>query len=146
MARHAFPVIKDLVVDRGSFDRIIQAGGYISANTGSAPDAHATPVPKPNADRSFKAAECIQLRRLRGGLPNASAMLFLGAKITHLGELPQGQPERMARVVTMVTSTTTRASAGAPTSESAPRHAQGHPAGRHLQLNIDLRTALRGNR
>ncbi|MGL4744065.1 MAG: succinate dehydrogenase/fumarate reductase iron-sulfur subunit [Dermatophilaceae bacterium] len=98
----AFPVIKDLVVDRSAFDRIVQAGGYISANTGSAPDAHATPVPKPNADRAFMAAECIGCGACVAACPNASAMLFMGAKVTHLAELPQGQPERMARVVSMV--------------------------------------------
>lgn len=98
----AFPVIKDLVVDRGAFDRIIQAGGFISANTGSAPDANATLVPKQNADRAFQAAECIGCGACVAACPNASAMLFMGAKVTHLGELPQGQPERYARVVKMV--------------------------------------------
>jgi succinate dehydrogenase / fumarate reductase iron-sulfur subunit len=98
----AFPVIKDLVVDRSAFDRIIQAGGYISANTGSAPEAHAVPVPKPKADRAFMAAACIGCGACVAACPNASAMLFLGAKITHLGELPQGQPERDARVVNML--------------------------------------------
>ena len=98
----AFPVIKDLVVDRSAFDRIIQAGGYISANTGSAPEAHSVPVPKPKADRAFMAAACIGCGACVAACPNASAMLFLGAKITHLGELPQGQPERDARVVNML--------------------------------------------
>src|SRR3954453_360008 len=98
----AFPVIKDLVVDRSSFDRIIQAGGFISANTGSAPEAHSVPVPHPNADRAFMAAACISCGACVAACPNASAMLFTGAKITHLGELPQGQPERDARVVSMV--------------------------------------------
>ncbi|MDV3223524.1 succinate dehydrogenase/fumarate reductase iron-sulfur subunit [Intrasporangium sp.] len=98
----AFPVIKDLVVDRDAFDRIIQAGGFISANTGSAPEAHSVPVPKPNADRSFMAAACIGCGACVAACPNASGMLFLGAKVTHLGELPQGQPERDARVVAMV--------------------------------------------
>src|SRR6187431_2380636 len=97
-----FPVLKDLVVDRGSFDRIIQAGGFISVNTGNAPDAHAVPVPKPNADRAFQAAECIGCGACVAACPNASAMLFMGAKVTHLAELPQGQPERLARVVSMV--------------------------------------------
>ena len=97
----AFPVIKDLCVDRGSFDRIIQSGGYISANTGSAPDAHATPVPKDDADRAFMAAECIGCGACVAACPNASGMLFMGAKITHLGEFPQGQPERDARVLSM---------------------------------------------
>ncbi|WP_460628676.1 succinate dehydrogenase/fumarate reductase iron-sulfur subunit [Intrasporangium mesophilum] len=98
----AFPVIKDLVVDRTSFDRIIQAGGFISANTGAAPEAHSVPVPKPKADRAFMAAACIGCGACVAACPNASGMLFMGAKITHLGELPQGQPERDARVVTMV--------------------------------------------
>jgi len=98
----AFPVLKDLVVDRGAFDRIIQAGGYISVNTGSAPEAHAAPVPKVKADRAFDAATCIGCGACVASCPNASAMLFLGAKITHLGELPQGQPERDARVVKML--------------------------------------------
>jgi succinate dehydrogenase / fumarate reductase iron-sulfur subunit len=98
----AFPVIKDLVVDREAFDRIIQAGGFISANTGSAPEAHSVPVPKPQADRSFMAAACIGCGACVAACPNASGMLFLGAKVTHLGELPQGQPERDARVVAMV--------------------------------------------
>ena len=98
----AFPVVKDLVVDRSSFDRVIQAGGYVSAPTGSAPDAHATPVPKPQADRAFTAAACIGCGACVAACPNGSASLFLGAKITHLGELPQGQPERNERVVRMV--------------------------------------------
>ncbi|HLS45692.1 MAG TPA: succinate dehydrogenase/fumarate reductase iron-sulfur subunit [Ornithinicoccus sp.] len=97
----AFPVIKDLCVDRQALDRIIQSGGYISANTGSAPDAHATPVPKDNADRAFMAAECIGCGACVAACPNASAMLFTGAKVTHLGEFPQGQPERDARVLSM---------------------------------------------
>ena len=97
-----FPILKDLIVDRSAFDRIIQAGGYISVNTGAAPDAHATPVPKPNADRAFDAATCIACGACVAACPNASGMLFMGAKITHLGELPQGQAERDARVVNMV--------------------------------------------
>lgn len=98
----AFPVLKDLVVDRSSFDRLIQAGGFISVNTGAAPDAHAAPVPKPKADRAFDAAVCIGCGACVAACPNAAAMLFLGAKVTHLGELPQGQPERDARVVKML--------------------------------------------
>ena len=98
----AFPVIKDLVVDRQALDRIIQAGGYISVNTGAAPDAHAVPVPKPDADRAFEAAACIGCGACVAACPNASAMLFTAAKITHLGMLPQGQPERLARVVDML--------------------------------------------
>ncbi|WP_046471055.1 succinate dehydrogenase/fumarate reductase iron-sulfur subunit [Allosalinactinospora lopnorensis] len=98
----AFPVVKDLVVDRGAFDRIIQAGGYISAPTGTAPDAHAMPVPKSDADRAFDAATCIGCGACVAACPNASGMLFTAAKVTHLGMLPQGQPEREARVVKMV--------------------------------------------
>ncbi len=98
----AFPVVKDLVVDRGAFDRIIQAGGYVSAPTGSAPDAHATPVPKADADRAFDAATCIGCGACVAACPNASGMLFTAAKVTHLGALPQGQPERDARVVQML--------------------------------------------
>lgn len=98
----AFPVVRDLVVDRSSFDRIIQAGGYISVNTGAAPEAHSTPVPKDHADRAFEAAKCIGCGACVAACPNASAMLFLGSKIRHLGEMPQGQPERDARVISMV--------------------------------------------
>ena len=97
-----FPVLKDLVVDRSAFDRIIQAGGYISVNTGSAPDAHAVPVPKPDADRAFSMATCIGCGACVAACPNGSASLFMAAKVTHLGMLPQGQPERDARVVAMV--------------------------------------------
>ena len=98
----AFPVIKDLCVDRRAFDRIIQQGGYISVNTGAAPDAHAMPVPKEHADRAFDAATCIGCGACVAACPNGSASLFVGAKITHLGELPQGQAERDTRVVNMV--------------------------------------------
>ncbi len=98
----AFPVLKDLVVDRGAFDRIIQAGGYISVNTGAAPEAHAVPVPKADADEAFVSAACIGCGACVAACPNASAMLFTAAKITHLGLLPQGQPERNGRVIAMV--------------------------------------------
>ena len=98
----AFPVLKDLCVDRSAFDRMIQAGGYVSVNTGAAPDAHAVPVPKGNADRAFDAATCIGCGACVAACPNGSAMLFTAAKITHLGLLPQGQPERHSRVVGMV--------------------------------------------
>jgi succinate dehydrogenase / fumarate reductase, iron-sulfur subunit len=98
----AFPVVKDLVVDRGAFDRIIQAGGFISAPTGSAPDAHAQPVPKPDADAAFESAACIGCGACVAACPNGSAMLFTAAKVTHLGLLPQGQPERSSRVLRMV--------------------------------------------
>ncbi|MDO5048737.1 MAG: succinate dehydrogenase/fumarate reductase iron-sulfur subunit [Actinomycetaceae bacterium] len=98
----AFPVIKDLVVDRSALDRIIQAGGYISVNTGAAPDAHSTPVPKQNADRAFEAAACIGCGACVAACPNASAMLFTSAKVTHLNLLPQGQPENLTRVTNML--------------------------------------------
>jgi succinate dehydrogenase / fumarate reductase iron-sulfur subunit len=98
----AFPVIKDLIVDRSSFDRIIQAGGFISAGVGGAPDANAIPVPKPNADRAMDAATCIGCGACVAACPNASAMLFTSAKIGHLNLLPQGQPERYNRVARMV--------------------------------------------
>jgi succinate dehydrogenase / fumarate reductase iron-sulfur subunit len=97
-----FPVIKDLVVDRTAFDRIIQAGGFISVNTGSAPDANAAPVSKVDADRAFDAATCIGCGACVAACPNGSAMLFTSAKITHLAMLPQGQPERWSRVKGMV--------------------------------------------
>ncbi|MCW2580352.1 MAG: sdhB, partial [Blastococcus sp.] len=99
---NAFPVLKDLVVDRSSFDRVIAAGGFISVNTGAAPDAHAVPVPKDKADRAFDAATCIGCGACVAACPNASSMLFTAAKITHLGLMPQGQPERNDRVVNMV--------------------------------------------
>jgi succinate dehydrogenase / fumarate reductase iron-sulfur subunit len=98
----AFPVIKDLVTDRGSLDVIIQAGGYISVRTGSAQDANMIPIPKENADLAMDAAECIGCGACVAACPNASAMLFTSAKVAHLGLLPQGQPERDMRVVEMV--------------------------------------------
>ena len=98
----AFPVLKDLVVDRRAFDRIIASGGYVSVNTGAAPDAHATPVPKDNADRAFDAATCIGCGACVAACPNASAALFTAAKISHLALLPQGQPERADRARKMV--------------------------------------------
>jgi succinate dehydrogenase / fumarate reductase iron-sulfur subunit len=98
----AFPVIKDLVVDRGAFDRIIQAGGYITAPTGGAQDANAILVPKADADAAFDYAACIGCGACVAMCPNASAMLFTAAKVAHLGHLPQGQPERDDRVLRMV--------------------------------------------
>ncbi len=98
----AFPVLKDLVVDRSAFDRIIAAGGYISVRTGSAPDANAIPIPKEDADTAFDAATCIGCGACVAACPNASAMLFTAAKVAHLGLLPQGQPERDDRVLKMV--------------------------------------------
>lgn len=98
----AFPVVKDLVVDRSAFDRIIAAGGYISVSTGSAQDANALPVKKKDADLAMDAAQCIGCGACVAACPNASASLFLAAKISHLGLLPQGQPERAERAVHMV--------------------------------------------
>jgi len=98
----AFPVLRDLVVDRDGFDRIIQAGGYISVRTGSAPDGNAIPVPKDDADAAFDAATCIACGACVAACPNASAMLFTAAKVAHLAHVPQGQPERWDRVHAMV--------------------------------------------
>lgn len=99
---NAFPVIKDLMVDRSAFDRIIQAGGYISVNTGSPVDANAIPVNKDLADASFAAAACIGCGACVAACKNSSAMLFLSAKVTHLSLLPQGSPERQSRALNMV--------------------------------------------
>ena len=98
----AFPVIKDLIVDRSAFDRIIQAGGYVGVPTGSAPDGNAIPIPKEDADGAMDAAACIGCGACVAACPNASAALFTGAKIAHLGLLPQGQPERHSRALRMV--------------------------------------------
>ncbi len=98
----AFPIIKDLVVNRSALDRIVQAGGYISVNTGAAPDANGTPVPKQDADRAFEAAACIGCGACVAACPNASAMLVTSAKVTHLHLLPQGKPENYRRVVSML--------------------------------------------
>jgi succinate dehydrogenase / fumarate reductase iron-sulfur subunit len=95
-------VIQDLVVDRTALDRIIQAGGYISVRTGSAPDANEIPVPKEDAELAFDAAACIGCGACVAACPNAAAMLFTGAKIAHLGLMPQGQPERDRRALDMI--------------------------------------------
>ena len=98
----AFPVVKDLCVDRRAFDRIVQAGGFITAPTGSAPEANAIPVPKEYSDRAFDAAACIGCGACVAACPNASASLFMSAKVSHLALLPQGQAERWRRVRNMV--------------------------------------------
>jgi succinate dehydrogenase / fumarate reductase iron-sulfur subunit len=98
----AFPVIKDLVVDRSSFDRIIQSGGFISVRTGAAPDANALPIGKNNADWAFSAAACIGCGACVAACPNASASLFTAAKLSHLNSMPQGQVEKLDRTVEMV--------------------------------------------
>jgi len=144
---NAFPVLRDLMVDRSAFDRIIQSGGFISVNTGSAPEAHAAPVPKKNADRAFDAATCIGCGACVAACPNAAAMLFLGAKVTHLGELPQGQPERDARVVRMLSQHDVEGFGGCTNvgacADACPKEI---PLDVISQLNSDLRRSLvRGN-
>jgi succinate dehydrogenase / fumarate reductase iron-sulfur subunit len=138
-----FPVLRDLVIDRSPLDRIIAAGGYISVNTGSAPEAHAAPVPKNKADRAFDAATCIGCGACVAACPNAAAMLFLGAKVTHLGELPQGQPERDARVVNMLNQHDAEGFGGCTNvgacADACPK---GIPLGVISQLNGDLRRSL----
>jgi len=98
----AFPPVKDLVVDRSAFDRIISSGGYVSVATGSAPDGNVIPIPKKNADLAMDAAACIGCGACVAACPNAAAALFTGAKISHLNLLPQGQPERHQRALNMV--------------------------------------------
>ena len=98
----AFPVIKDLAVDRSALDHVIEAGGYVTARAGSAPEANSLLVPKPAADLSMEAAACIGCGGCVAACPNSSAMLFVAAKVSHLGLLPQGQAERNKRVVSMV--------------------------------------------
>jgi succinate dehydrogenase / fumarate reductase iron-sulfur subunit len=140
----AFPVLKDLVVDRSAFDRIIAAGGYISVNTGSAPEAHSVPVPRDDALRAFNVATCIGCGACVAACPNGSASLFMGAKVTHLGELPQGQPERDTRVVNMVAQHDHEGFGGCTNigqcTAACPKEI---PLDVISQLNKDLRTAMR---
>jgi succinate dehydrogenase / fumarate reductase, iron-sulfur subunit len=98
----AFPIIKDLVIDRSAFDRIIQAGGFVSVKTGGAPEANTIPIAKHTAEAAFEAAACIGCGACVAACKNASAMLFVAAKIAHLGKLPQGQPERKQRALNMI--------------------------------------------
>ena len=98
----AFPVLRDLCVDRSALDRIVQAGGYVSVSTGNAPDGNALPIAKPEADAAMDAAACIGCGACVAACPNASASLFTAAKVSHLGHLPQGQPERYRRALKMV--------------------------------------------
>src|SRR5213082_551136 len=98
----AFPLVKDLVIDRSSLDRIVQAGGFISARAGSAPEANSIPIPRHDADLAMEAAACIGCGACAAACPNASAMLFTAAKVSHLAFLPQGAPERTSRVMKMV--------------------------------------------
>jgi succinate dehydrogenase / fumarate reductase iron-sulfur subunit len=140
-------VIKDLVVDRSPLDRIIQAGGYISANTGSAPDANSVPIRKEATDRSLDAAACIGCGACVAACPNASAMLFAAAKIGHLGNLPQGQPERYARAREIV-ATMDREGFGNCTNHGACQNACPKEISVDFiaRLNMDLlRSSLRGD-
>ncbi len=98
----SFPLVKDLVVDRSALDRIVQAGGFVSARAGSAPEANSIPIPKHDADLAMEAAACIGCGACAAACPNASAMLFTAAKVSHLAFLPQGEPERVKRVLGMV--------------------------------------------
>ena len=140
----AFPVLKDLVVDRSAFDRIIQAGGYISANTGSAPEANSVPAPRDKAMRAFNVATCIGCGACVAACPNGSASLFMGAKITHLGELPQGQPERDSRVTNMVAQHDHEGFGGCTNiGECAAACPKEIPLDVISQLNKDLRTAIK---
>lgn len=142
-----FPVLKDLIVDRAAFDRIIQSGGFISVNTGSAPEANNLPVNKEAADRAFDVATCIGCGACVAACPNGSASLFLGAKITHLGSLPQGQPERDQRVVDMIAQHDHEGFGGC-TNIGECTHAcpKGIPLDVISQLNKDLRTSLKNGR
>lgn len=139
-----FPVLKDLVVDRTALDRIIQAGGYISAPTGTAPDAHATPVNKKDADVAFDNATCIGCGACVAACPNGSAMLFTSAKVSHLGLLPQGQPERWSRVLGMVAAHDENGFGNCTNiGECAAVCPKGIPLESISRLNRDLFTALR---
>ena len=140
----AFPVVRDLIVDRSAFDRIIQSGGFISANTGSAPEANSVPAPRDKAMRAFNVATCIGCGACVAACPNGSASLFMGAKITHLGELPQGQPERYSRVVDMVAQHDHEGFGGCTNigecTSACPKEI---PLDVISQLNKDLRDAMR---
>jgi succinate dehydrogenase / fumarate reductase, iron-sulfur subunit len=140
----AFPVVKDLVVDRSALDGIIAAGGYITAPTGAAPDAHAVAVPKPDADAAFEAATCIGCGACVAACPNGSAMLFTAAKVTHLGRLPQGRPEHAGRVRDMVAAHDEAGFGGCShTGECAAVCPKGIGLDVIAQLNGDYRRALR---
>ncbi|CAN5675347.1 succinate dehydrogenase/fumarate reductase iron-sulfur subunit [soil metagenome] len=140
----AFPVIKDLMVDRSAFDRIIQSGGFISANTGSAPEANSVPIPRDKALRSFNMATCIGCGACVAACPNGSASLFMGAKITQLGLLPQGQPERDSRVIGMVGQHDAEGFGGCTNiGECAGACPKEIPLDVISQLNKDLRTAIK---
>lgn len=142
----AFPVVKDLVVDRSAFDRVIGSGGYVSVPTGSAPEAHATPVPKPVADLAFEHAECIGCGACVAACPNGSAMLFTSAKVVHLNLLPQGAPERESRVLGMVEAMDDQGFGGCTnTGECATACPKGIPLSSIATMNREyLRASLKG--
>ncbi|MGK5639595.1 succinate dehydrogenase/fumarate reductase iron-sulfur subunit [Streptomyces sp. URMC 126] len=142
----AFPVVKDLVVDRSAFDRVIGAGGYVSVPTGSAPEAHATPVPKPTADLAFEHAECIGCGACVTACPNGSAMLFTSAKVVHLNVLPQGAPERESRVLDMIDTMDAEGFGGCTnTGECATACPKGIPLTAIGRMNREyLRAAVKG--
>jgi succinate dehydrogenase / fumarate reductase, iron-sulfur subunit len=141
----AFPVVKDLVVDRSAFDRIIASGGYITAPTGAAPEAHSTAVPKDDADRAFTNATCIGCGACVAACPNGSAMLFTSAKVAHLNALPQGQPERASRVLDMVETMDAEGFGGCTNVgqcvASCPKEI---PFASIVELNREYRKAVRG--
>ena len=140
----SFPIIKDLIVDRGAFDRIISNGGFISANTGSAPEANSVPAPRDKAQRAFNVATCIGCGACVAACPNGSASVFMGAKVTHLGLLPQGQPERDERVVNMVAQHDHEGFGGCTNiGECTAACPKEIPLDVISQLNKDLRTALK---
>src|SRR5919112_866933 len=140
----AFPVIKDLAVDRGALDRIIQSGGYISAPTGTAPEAHSILVPKKESDAAFDAATCIGCGACVAACPNASSMLFTAAKVSHLGLLPQGQPERGTRVLDMIEAQDAAGFGGCTNAgECATVCPKGIPLTLIGRLNTDYRKSLR---
>ncbi len=143
----SFPIIRDLIVDRSAMDRIIQAGGYISAPTGAAPDAAATLVPKRDADRAFDAAVCIGCGACIAACPNGSAMLFTGAKATHLGALPQGQTERNSRALAMVNQHDAEGFGGCTQiGECTAVCPVGIPLDMISRLNADVLSALRNDK
>lgn len=142
----AFPVLRDLMVDRSAFDHIIQAGGYISSRPGSAPDGNAMLIGKTVADEAMSAAECIGCGACVAACPNASAMLFVGAKVSHLGLLPQGQPQRYDRVAAMVAKMDEEGFGGCTNHGECEAACPKGISTRYIaRLNRDLRTAKIGS-